>query len=161
MKKPVATGREQMLEVLKQFRVLLRSIRRHYQWVEKQCGVSGAQLWALAEIDSSPGISVTDLAGRLAIHVSTASNLLKRLDTLELIVRTRVADNQRVVRVHVTEKGKDILKKAPRPFAGILQQALLELPPARLGALNAELVEVVRRIKIKDTKAGATPLSEM
>ena len=52
-----ATGADGMLDVLRQFRIVIRSIKRHYRWVEQSCGVSGAQLWAMERIAASPGVS--------------------------------------------------------------------------------------------------------
>ena len=68
-----------MLEVLEQFRVIFKSIRRHYRSVEERSGISGALLWALAQVAANPGSQVGDLARALAIHQSTASNLLRSL----------------------------------------------------------------------------------
>lgn len=149
------------LEVLKQFRVLLRSIKRHYQWVEQECGLSGAQLWAMAEIAATPRIKVTDLARQLGVHLSTASNMLRRLEELALVKRMRIGKDHRVVQLQVTAKGEKILRIAPRPFVGVLQQALADLPQARLDSLHADLAEVIRLMKFKDIKAGATPLSDL
>ena len=54
-------SRESMLEVLAQFRVLVRSIREHYRTVEDKASIGGAQLWALSEIAAAPDMSVGDL----------------------------------------------------------------------------------------------------
>jgi len=157
-----ATAAQKMrLEVLKQFRVLLRSITRHYQWVEQACGISGAQLWAMAEIAGAPGIKVSDLARQLGVHLSTASNMLRRLEEQGLIKRIRIGKDHRVVQLQLSAKGAKILEHAPRPFVGILQQALTELPQRRLDSLHTELGEVIRLMKFKDTKARVTPLSEI
>ena len=149
------------LEVLKQFRVLLRSIKRHYQWVEQECGLSGAQLWAMAEIAGTPRIKVSDLAKQLGVHLSTASNMLRRLEELALVKRMRIGKDQRVVQLQITAKGEKILRLAPRPFVGLLQQALSELPQARLDTLYADLGELIRLMKFKDIKAQSTPLSDL
>jgi DNA-binding MarR family transcriptional regulator len=154
-------GQKLRLEVLKQFRVLLRSIKRHYQWVEQECGLSGAQLWALAEIAGTPRIKVSDLAQQLGIHLSTASNMLRRLEELALVKRMRLGKDHRVVQLQVTAKGEKILQLAPRPFVGVLQQALSELPQSRLDSLHADLGEVIRLMKFKDVKAQSTPLSDI
>jgi DNA-binding MarR family transcriptional regulator len=149
------------LEVLKQFRVLLRSIKRHYQWVEQESGLSGAQLWAMAEIAGAPGIKVSDLARQLGVHLSTASNMLRRLEELALVKRLRIGEDRRVVQLKLTAKGGKILQIAPRPLVGVLQQALTELPRRRLDSLHADLGEVIRLMKFKDAKARATPLSDI
>lgn len=156
-----AAGQKKRLEVLKQFRVLLRSIKRHYQWIEQECGLSGAQLWAMAEIAAMPGLKVSDLARQLGIHLSTTSNMLRRLESLALVRRTRVGKDHRVVQLQLTAKGAKILSIAPRPFVGILQQALADLAPHRLDSLQADLAEVIRLMQHKDAKARSTPLSEL
>jgi DNA-binding MarR family transcriptional regulator len=160
--RPAALGdQKQRLEILKQFRVLLRSIKRHYQWVEDECGLSGAQVWAMAEIAGAPRIKVSDLAKSLGVHLSTASNMLRRLEELALVRRMRIGDDHRVVQLKLSAKGGRLLARAPRPLVGILQQALLDLPQSRVDSLHSDLGEVIRTIKFKDTKARATPLSDL
>ncbi len=156
-----APDSERMLEVLKQFRVLLKSIKRHYQWVEEECGLSGAQIWAMAEIAASPGLKVSELAARLAIHLSTASNLLRRLEQLGFAERSRIGDDQRTVQVRLSAKGKSVLRKAPRPLVGLLQQALSQLPAATLRSLHRDLAEVIHQMKFKDASARSRPLSDL
>src|SRR5207247_1184996 len=95
----------EMLAVLGQFRILFKSIRRHYHHVERQAGISGAQLWALAEVAANPGVEVGRLAKTLAIHQSTASNLLRRLQTQKLVSRKREAKDQRAVQLLARERG--------------------------------------------------------
>jgi len=128
-----------MLEVLKLFRILVKSIRSHYQVVESRSGVSGAQLWALSHIAGNPKSKVGELARALAIHQSTASNLVGRLESLGLLARNRLRDDQRSVELTLTPKGRRALSRAPRPLIGILQQALLDLPQARLEGLHRHL----------------------
>ena len=156
-----AAGRNKRLEVVKQFRVILRSIKSHYQWIEQACGLSGAQLWALAEISDAPGIKVSDLARQLAVHLSTASNMLRRLEELALVKRLRIGQDHRVVQLQLTAKGDKILQRAPRPLVGILQQALAELSKHRLDTLYSDLDELIRLMKFKDVKARSTPLSDI
>jgi DNA-binding MarR family transcriptional regulator len=154
--------RQRMLEVLEQFRIIVKSIRRHYQDVERRAGVSGAQLWALAQIAEQPGCQVGELARALAVHPSTASNLVRDLEALALVSRERHARDLRHVQLYPSAKGKRLLTAAPRPLIGVLQQALSELPAARLAALHAELAHVIALMKGKQVAAArALPLSEM
>jgi len=160
--KAVAAARPaKMLEVLQQFRILIKSIRGHYQQVENRSGVSGAQLWALAHIAGNPGSKVGELARALAIHQSTASNLVGRLESLGLVTRSRVQHDQRSVKLVLTVKGARAVKRAPRPLIGVLQQALSDIPEASLDALNRHLGKLIGAMKNHDTRGRLTPLSEM
>ena len=157
-----ADQRRRMLEVLEQFRVIVKSIRRHYQDVERRAGVTGAQLWALAQIAGHPGSPVGELARALAVHQSTASNLVRELLRRRLVTRERRGRDLRHVQLYPSKKGLGLLKAAPRPLIGVLQQALSELPAARLVALHAELAHVIALMKGKQVAAArALPLSEM
>ncbi len=154
--------RRKMLEVLGQFRVVIKSIRHHYQKVERQSGVTGAQLWALSHVSRHPGSKVGDLARALAIHPSTASNLINRLVSLSLVARKREGRDQRVVRLYPTAKAAAALKRAPQPLIGVLQQALSELPASSLDGLHLHLSKLIGAMKVKDVRARrSTPLSDV
>jgi DNA-binding MarR family transcriptional regulator len=157
-----AAQRRRMLEVLEQFRIIVKSIKRHYQAVERRAHLKGAQLWALAQVAENPAATVGDLARALAIHQSTASNLLRALERQGLVVRERQSTDQRQVRLYATKKGVKLLKGAPRPLIGVLQQALSELPPARLHALHGELARVIALMRSKSIAAARElPLSDI
>jgi DNA-binding MarR family transcriptional regulator len=149
-----------MLDVLGQFRVIVRSVRRHYQAVESRAGISGAQLWALSEVAAQPGLEVGALARAMSVHQSTASNLVRRLHSLGLVRRRRGRD-QRHVQLFTTPKGLKVLGRAPRPAIGVLQQALSGLPPARLRELHRALSAVLSLMKVKSAAARTLPLSDI
>jgi MarR family transcriptional regulator, organic hydroperoxide resistance regulator len=151
-----------MMRVLQQFRVIFKSIRSHYQQVERRAGLSGAQLWALAEVAKNPGRPVGELARALAVHQSTASNLVRRLERSGMLTRERQGRDQREVQLFASAKGVRVLKRAPRPLIGVLQQALSELPVERLERLHVELERLIALLKVRQAAAArALPLSEM
>jgi DNA-binding MarR family transcriptional regulator len=150
-----------MLDVLAQFRILFRSVRTHYRQVERRAGVTGAQLWALAHLAEHRGARMGQLARALAIHPSTASNLVRRLESLALVLRERKGRDQRTVQLYLTPKGARALSHAPQPLIGVLQQALSELPARSLDALGHQLDELIRTMKVKDLRARSIPISLM
>lgn len=155
------SDRAHVLEVLKQFRVLLRAMDNHYRRVERGSGLGGAQLWALAEVVSPPGLTLGELARRLAIHLSTASNLVTRLEELGLVERRRAAADQRKVCISATAAGKRALRRAPRPSAGLLQEALMRMSPRELRSLRSDLACLLRRMGHRDAGAAALPLGNL
>lgn len=154
-----ARRHQHMLAVLKQFRIVIRSIKTHYQDVEKSAGVSGAQLWALSLVAERPGLKVGELARALAIHQSTASNLLERLTQLGYVERRREGSDQRVVTIHLTRAGRATMKRAPRPAIGLLQNALLSLSDKELAGLRRHLDALIHVIGVKGRPGEATPIS--
>jgi DNA-binding MarR family transcriptional regulator len=148
-------------EVLGKFRIIFGAIRQHFHEVEKACGVSGAQIWVLATLAESPGLRVTELAEALSIHASTASNLLDKIESHGLVRRERGRDDQRVVRLFLTEAGQAALAAAPKPFTGVLTHALNQLPPEILDRLSRDLDTVIGHMHLANTRDAQRPLSEL
>jgi MarR family transcriptional regulator, organic hydroperoxide resistance regulator len=154
----VHTARVQ--RVLKNFRIIFKSVQRHSAMVEAQCGLSGSQLWAMWELLISPGLKVSDLSKAMAIHQSTASNLLDKLEKRELVKRERRGPDQRVVRLFLTPEGLKIINQAPRPAQGVLNHTLLRLPDNTLESLETGLADLVANMNLKDESAALKPLTE-
>jgi DNA-binding MarR family transcriptional regulator len=112
------------------------------------------------ELFNEPGLTVSGLAKVLSIHQSTCSNMLDKLQKKELIYRNRSESDQRVVRLYLTEKGSNLLAKAPRPAQGALTDVLLRLPDEVLCELETGLNQFVAALKIVDEKAGMLPITE-
>lgn len=146
---------------LGKFRIIFGAIRQHFRAVEKACGVSGAQVWVLATLAEAPGLRVTELAQALSIHASTASNLLDKIEKSGLIRRERSREDQRVVRLFLTEAGQAALAAAPQPFTGVLPHALAQLPPEILERLGHDLDTVISHMEVANSRDAQHPLSEL
>jgi DNA-binding MarR family transcriptional regulator len=146
------------LDALKKFRIVIRAAQRHSAWIEKQCGVSGAQLWIMQELYDSPGLRVGEIAGKLAIHQTTASNLLRPLEKHAYIVKARDPADQRAVKLALSEKGAELLKLAPKPARGLLPESLRQLDARQLAQLNSGLQGLLDSIGTIDDGYGLEPL---
>ena len=148
-------------EALRQFRLIFGAVRQHFQAVEKSCGVSGAQIWAMAALRESPGLKVSQLAQALSIHASTASNLLDKIEKAGMVRRERGSEDQRVVRLYLTPAGEAALAHAPRPLTGILTHALGKLPEESLTRLNQDLAQLIAQMGEVNVQDAEKPLSEL
>lgn len=146
---------------LQHFRLIFKSVKKHFNWVEQQTGVTGAQLWALAAIVEAPGLTVNQLARILAIHQSTASNLIDRLAKQGLVRRERCMKDQRSVNLHPETKGRRLLARAPKPLRGVLPDALSCMSVADLRKLNALLESIGGFMKVRDSTGKKTPLADI
>ncbi|MBW7859722.1 MAG: MarR family transcriptional regulator [Rhodocyclaceae bacterium] len=146
------------LSVLQRFRVLIRTAQRHSQWIERQSGVTGAQLWALQELRDRPGLRVGELANLMALHQSTASNMIDKLESAGLMRKERTSADQRVVRLYLTDSGAELLGRAPSPARGVLPEALRLLSEEDLARLQADLEVLLKQIKGMDEGFGMQPL---
>jgi DNA-binding MarR family transcriptional regulator len=144
--------------ILQELRVVVRTIQAHSRGVEKQCGVSGVQLWAMWELFSSPGQKVSDLSKALSIHQSTASNMLDKLEEKSLIRRDRSGPDQRVVQLFLTTKGADLLSVAPKPAQGAVQDALERMSDRELKSLKTGLDSLLDNMCVSEKDAALKPI---
>jgi DNA-binding MarR family transcriptional regulator len=147
-------------QVLRRFRVVFNAIRSHFKQIEKQVGLGGAQVWALSVIRDQPGIGMGDLAKRMDVHQSTASNLVRALQQKELLRMDKDALDKRHVHLYTTPAALALLAKVPGPLEGVLPAALDELSPQTLQRLDQDLAELIALLKA-DERAGSIPLAQL
>lgn len=105
-------------------------------------------LWDNAGADGEP-LSVKQIAALLQLDPATTSPMLKRLETLGLITRTRSAADERTTLISLTPGGVALRHKA------------LDIPPAVVARLGVDLAElehlhsVLTRINAAAVAAGA------
>ena len=149
------------LRTLQSFRTIFGSARHHDADVRRSGGISGSQLWALAEIAGRDGMTVNALAERMALHQSTASNLVNALVERKLIRRLRDGSDQRIVHLHVTTEGRRLLLQVPGPHCGLLVDGLRRLDDEALDSLRDALDVLVRIMqRSAASAAGETLLGE-
>lgn len=149
---------ERFQAILKDLRIIFRASQAHARSVEKECGLSAAQLWMMWELFNAPGLRVSELARLLSIHLSTCSNMLDKLQNKNLIARDRSESDQRSVYLRLTEKGAQLLAKAPRPAQGVLTDVLLRLPDDSLNHLEIGLTEFTQALRSYNEEDSMIPL---
>lgn len=148
--------------VLRDFRVLIHAARVHFANTRKTTGLSGAQVWALSEIERSPGIRLTRLARTLSVHQTTASNLVNDLLREKLVEKIADADDARSINLRTTTEGTALLLRSPFPYAGILPDALKSLTTLQITALHSAMRPLLKQLGAETVERYAlTPMSNM
>jgi MarR family transcriptional regulator, organic hydroperoxide resistance regulator len=155
------TAEQLSLDVLQQFRVIYGSMRQHFREVEERCGLSGSQMWMLQEVQRTPEIGVTELAGRMVIHQSTCSQLVEKLVTRGFLLKKRQHDDLRRVGLCLAPESLKAIAALPGPAEGILPKALASIPDVALKTLHINLSELIRHLPGKDDSFACTPLADM
>lgn len=147
------------LEALRKFRLIYGSSKAHFRQIEKVCGLSGAQVWALSEIHHAGPLRLTELAQRLSVKQPTCSNLIEKLVQAGLVEKKKDTLDSRAVLLHITESGMIKVRQAPQPLEGILPAALRSLPPNVLLELNNTLDQLINVMSHADDTMSLTPLA--
>lgn len=146
------------VQVLRQFRQVLNTVKTHFQQVEKKVGLGGAQVWALSVVQQQPGIAVGELARAMDIHQSTASNLVKSLIERSLIEARKEGVDRRAVQLHLLPQGQSTLQQVPGPFAGVLPGALRSLDTSTLRRMRKDLDKLILALNA-DEQGARIPLA--
>ena len=157
---PISNDMLPSQRVLRRFRVVFNAVRTHFRQIEKDAGLGGAQVWALNVIQNEPGIGLGEVAKRMDIHQSTASNLIKTLQQKSLLEAKKEGADKRNVQLHVTPSGQALLAQTTGPFEGVLPIALGRLDETTLIRLDQDLEKLITLLQA-DESAGDIPLATM
>jgi len=149
------------LEVLKQFRLVYGAVHRHFRAIERHCGLSGAQAWMLRELTRAPSLGVTELAARMSVHQSTASQLIEKLVRAGYVERAAHKEDRRRVRLRPSRRGLALAARLPQPAEGVLPRALGMLPDASLRALRINLARLTSHLQTRRAHDAQAPLGEL
>ena len=135
---------EEVTRVMNSLRGLVRALRISTRAVEKEIGISGAQLFVLQQLLEAPARSVNDLAERTSTHQSSVSTVVSRLVDRGLVRREPSVDDGRRMEISITERGRRLVESAPLTAQTRMQQAMRRLQPGQVSALAEGLEALVR-----------------
>lgn len=95
---------------------------RFYKPLLAELGVTYPQYLALLTLWEEDGLTVRAIGDRLLLDSGTLTPVLKRLEALGLVTRTRSTADERQVLIHLTERGS-ALRKVAASFPGRILEA--------------------------------------
>lgn len=140
--------------VMDLLRTLVRALRVSTRAVEREIGISGAQLFVLQQLAGAPARSVNELAERTRTHQSSVSTVVSRLVERGLVAREPAARDARRMEIALTEAGRALLDDAPRTAQVRMVEALGAMPSAQVRALADALQALVREAGLQDLPAS-------
>ena len=100
-------------------------------------GISMAQLNILYTLQRNGEMPMSRLAEILNVSLSNATGLVDRMEERGVIERTRVPEDRRIVLVHATQAGADVLEANDALTDELLRSVLADLDPATLEQMAA------------------------
>ena len=99
--------------------------------------------------------SLGDLAKELEVAMSSASQMIDRLVTRELVERNQDASNRRQVNIRLTQKGEKLLADWQQSVLKRYEQVLAQLPPDDRNQLASSLENINRILgRLAGNKGG-------
>jgi MarR family transcriptional regulator, lower aerobic nicotinate degradation pathway regulator len=144
----------QTAAVMDSLRTLVRALRVSTRSVEREIGISGAQLFVLQQLAHAPARSVNELAARTRTHQSSVSTVVSRLVDRALVARAPAAGDGRRMELAITGAGRAVLDRAPRSAQVRMVEALGRMPAGQVRALAEGLAALVREAGMQDLPAS-------
>jgi len=107
---------------------------------------SMSELFALHELDSTPGMAQNELADRLRLDKSTVSRLVAGLESRGLVTRERDTGNRRFVRLSITPAGRRLHERVGRSLHQRQQEVLAAMTASERSALDVGLGGLLRAL---------------
>ncbi len=139
--------------ILDAVRLVDRALRLSSASVERELGISVAQLYVLRTLRERDGQSVGELARATLTHQSSVSVVVSRLVARGLVRRAAAEGDRRKVELSLTPRGRALVARAPEAVQVRLVRALDALTAAERRTLADLLTRWAREASID----GAAP----
>lgn len=151
-KRPAAAVAD-TVQVVQGLRRIVKALQTYSQDVRSTYGVTGPQLWALKTLQHDGAMTIGHLAAALAVHQSSISILLDRLEKRGLVRRVRGRPDRRVVQVELTTRGATMASDAPEAAQGRLLHALDAMSAQELHRIRRAVDRLVAAMEAANVKA--------
>ncbi|WP_413379258.1 MarR family winged helix-turn-helix transcriptional regulator [Alkalihalobacillus sp. 1P02AB] len=100
---------QQVIEIERSLRMVAQMIKQKGREILTQFPITPPQFIALQWLSEKGDMTIGDLSGRMYLAFSTTTDLIDRMEKNELVERVRDQNDRRVVRIHLLNKGKEII----------------------------------------------------
>ena len=145
--------RDDIDAVVQGLRRIVKALESYSREVEASFGLTGPQLWAVKTLARSGPLAVSRLAEELAVHQTSASLLVSRLEQRRLVRRVRSSRDRRVVLLSLTRQGRQIAARAPEPAQGKLLHGLQQMRPGQVRSIRRAVTSLVQAMEAEGVEA--------
>ena len=100
--------------------------------------------------EATDPVSVKEIGERLILDSGTLSPLLKKLETKKLINRVRSKEDERIVMIELTEKGRELKSMAKKIPESLFCE--FEMPEKEFLSLRTELRSLVSNLLVQNVE---------
>jgi DNA-binding MarR family transcriptional regulator len=129
--------------IVQGLRRIVKALALYSQVVRRAYGLTGSQLWAIKTLQRLGPMTAGQMAYELAVHQSSVSTLVDRLEQRGLVRRVRSLPDRRFVRIQLTPQGERLAVRAPEAAQGHLLHGLKAMTPGEVRRLRQAITRLV------------------
>lgn len=114
-------------EIIAGIRKIMRAVDIYSNRLKDQIGLNSSQLTCLHYLNEYGPKSISELGKLLHLSPSMLTNIIDQLETRLMVERVRSDKDRRIIKIELTEAGRNILKSSPMFLHKKLENNLLKL----------------------------------
>ncbi len=148
------------LRILHALRRLVRILDINSRRLARVRGVTSVQLFCLNTMALDGADTATGIAAKVHLSSSTVVGILDRLEGGKLITRGRDTEDRRIVRVNLTDAGREVVLTTPHPVQDLLERKFNGLTREKANRIATSLEHLVDMLDGEEVDAEG-PLGEL
>jgi DNA-binding MarR family transcriptional regulator len=133
------THKELVYEIERLLRDVSKEMRRKGREILVDFSITPPQFEALLLLQEHGDLTIGELSQKMYLAYSTTTDLVDRMERNELVERVRDQNDRRVVRLHMCEKGKELIEKVLYTRRDYIMKALSSVDKETLTLLKVSL----------------------
>ncbi|MBL0387146.1 MarR family transcriptional regulator [Tumebacillus sp. ITR2] len=135
-----------VVEIEHLLRQIAKEVRRRGRDILSDFSITPPQFDALIYLSEFGDLTIGELSSKLYLAYSTTTDLVDRMERNDLVERVRDKNDRRVVRLHMKERGRDLIEKVLIVRRESLEKALVHVESKDLAPLVTALSEIYNHI---------------
>lgn len=128
-----------IVDIEKSLRMVAGIIKQHGRELLGEFSLTPPQFLALQWLSDNGDLTIGELSNKMYLACSTTTDLVDRMEKTELVKRVKDPHDRRVVRIHILEKGHDIIRKVIQKRQAYLEEKTKDFSEDQMKALEESL----------------------
>lgn len=140
--------------ILSSLRRITRAIDLHSRKLASEYELTAPQLVCLRQLSKDGPLAPSRLAREVSLSQATITGIVDRLERAGLVERRRDQKDRRQVSIHVTQKGNELVQRAPLPLQERFAGRLEKLGQQKQALIDTTLKEIVEMMEATELDAA-------
>ncbi|MCA0986261.1 MarR family winged helix-turn-helix transcriptional regulator [Guptibacillus algicola] len=138
-----------IVDIEKSLRMVAGIIKQHGRELLGEFSLTPPQFLALQWLSDNGDLTIGELSNKMYLACSTTTDLVDRMEKTELVKRVKDPHDRRVVRIHILEKGHDIIRKVIQKRQAYLEEKTKDFSEHQMKALEESLALLYSEMETK------------
>lgn len=146
---PERVKRDQVAKIEKELRYIAEIMKQKVRELLSDYTVTPPQFKALQYLYEDGDMTIGELSSKLYLACSTTTDLIDRMENNNLVIRIKDINDRRVVRIHLLDEGKRVIREVINKRQNYLEEILVNSSTEEVELLQSYLVKLHQEMREK------------